>query len=262
MKKYRKNSNRMCNSLVLTQMNVLSALSLPFQIFYYSYQRGAGRPEKTISKELLENLLMLKVPISGVASFFEVSRLFVYKAIRDYGIEYKKFTDLSDSRLAEIVASVKENHPRAGEVMLQGHLRAQGLHVQRNRLRTAIHQSDPIGTEARRRPPIRRRVYSVPCPNYLWHIDGNHKLIRWRMVLHHAVDGFSRLIVFCRCSTNNRAATVLSLYQEAVRQYGRPFRVRTDHGGGGGKCRRLERHGKCLGRRGQIGYIYICKFCN
>ena len=160
-----------------------------------------------------------------------VSRPQVYKAIREYGIEYKKFTDLSDSRHQEIVASVKENHPSAGEVMLQGHLRAQGLHVQRNRLRTAIHQSDPIGTEARRRPPIRRRVYSVPCPNYLWHIDGNHKLIRWRMVLHHAVDGFSRLIVFCRCSTNNRAATILSLYQEAVRQYGRPFRVRTDHGG-------------------------------
>jgi len=52
------------------------------------------------------------------------------------------------------VASVKEN-PLAGEVMLQGHLRAQGLHVQRNRLRTAIHQSDPMGAEARQRPPIR-----------------------------------------------------------------------------------------------------------
>ena len=50
------------------------------------------------------------------------------------------------------------------------------------------------------------------------------------MVLHHAIDGYSRLIVFCCCSTNNRAATVLSLYQEAVRQYGHPFRVRTDHG--------------------------------
>ena len=46
----------------------------------------------------------------------------VYKAIREYGIEYKRFTDLSDSRLEEIVASVKENHPRAGEVMLQGDL--------------------------------------------------------------------------------------------------------------------------------------------
>ena len=111
-------------------VNAFSALSVLFAIFYYSHQRRAGRPQKTISKELLETLLMLKVPISGVASFFEVSRPFVYKAIRDYGIEYRKFTDLSDSRLEEIVASVKENHRRAGEVMLQGHLRAQGLHVQ------------------------------------------------------------------------------------------------------------------------------------
>ena len=193
---------------------------------------------------------MLKVLISGVASFFEVSRPCIYKAIRDYGIEYRKFTDLSDSRLQEIVASVKENHPRAGEVMLQGHLRVQGLHVQRNRLCTAIHHDDPMGADARRRPPIRRRVYSALCPNYLWHIDGNHKLIRWRIVLHHAVDGFSRLVVFCLCSTNNRAALVLSLYQAAVRQYGRPLRVRTDHGGGG-EYRCLERYGKCLGRGSQ-----------
>ena len=84
---------------------------------------------------------------------------------------------------------------------------------------------------SRYHPPIRRRVYSVPCPNYVWHIDGNHKLVRWRIVLHYAIDGYSRLIVFGSCSTNNKARTVLQLYQEAVRKYGRPFRVRTDHGG-------------------------------
>ena len=114
------------------------------------------------------------------------------------------------------MASVKEKHPGAGEVRLQGHLRAQGLHLQWNRLHTAIHQSDPMSAETRRRPRICRRLYSLPCPNYLWHIDGNHKQIRWRMVLHHAVNGFSCLIVFFRCSENNRAATMLSLYQEAV----------------------------------------------
>ena len=77
--------------------------------------------------------------------------------------------------------------------------------MQCDRLRSAIHQIDPIGAATRRRPPIRRRVYSVPCPNYVWHIDGNHKLIRWRMVLHHAVDGFSRLVLFGKCSSNNTA---------------------------------------------------------
>ena len=49
--------------------NVLSTLSVHVAIFYYRHQRRAGRPQKTISKELLENLLLLKVPISGVAAF-------------------------------------------------------------------------------------------------------------------------------------------------------------------------------------------------
>ena len=151
--------------------------------------------------------------------------------MRDFGINHRLFSSIPDSQLQNIVSTIKHHHPRAGEVMVQGHLRAQGVHVQRNRLRSAIHQVDPVGAASRRRPPIRRRVYSVPCPNHIWHIDGNHKLIRWRMVLHHAIDGFSRHVVFGMCSNNNRASTVLALYQAAVRKYGRPFRVRTDHGG-------------------------------
>jgi len=33
----------------------------------------------------------------------------------------------------------------------------------------------------------------VPTPNALWHIDGNHKLIRW-LVFHCCVDGFQRQV--------------------------------------------------------------------
>ena len=51
------------------------------------------------------------------------------------------------------------------------------------------------------------------------------------MVLHHAADSFSCLVVFGMFSKNNRSSTVLSLYQAAFRKYGQPFTVRTDHGG-------------------------------
>ena len=65
----------------------------------------------------------------------------------------------------------------------------------------------------------------------MWHLDGNHKLICWRFVIHGGMDGFSRMIVFLQCSTNNSAPTVVDLFEDAFQQYGLPQKVRTDLGG-------------------------------
>ena len=54
---------------------------------------------------------------------------------------------------------------------------------------------------------------------------------RWRMVVHGGVNGFSRFIVFLKCSTNNLSDTVLQLFKAAVREYGLPHQVRCDQGG-------------------------------
>lgn len=48
---------------------------------------------------------------------------------------------------------------------------------------------------------------------------------------HCAIDGYSRLIVFIKCSDNNRASTVYESFMQAVRQYGLPSRIRCDQGG-------------------------------
>lgn len=60
--------------------------------------------------------------------------------------------------------------------------------------------------------------------------DGHHKLIRWNMVTHAGIDGFSRIIVFMKCSDNNKASTVYSYFLRGVRHYGLPSRVRSDQG--------------------------------
>ena len=60
--------------------------------------------------------------------------------------------------------------------------------------------------------------------------DGYHKLIRWKMVTHGAINGYNRLVMFLKCSGNNRADTVYDNFLVAVQKYGLPSRIRCDEG--------------------------------
>ena len=183
-----------------------------------------------VPRARLENMLKLNLPISRIARELEVSRPVVYNAIERHNINYTRYIHITKDGRLQMVASIKSNHPNAGEIMVPGHLVAREIDVQRNRVRRAIHEIDP-SVSMRKRPPINQRIYFVPCPNHLWKIDGNHKMIRWCFFIHHGIDGFSRLVMFCRCSGNNRTTTVFSLFQEAMHKYGKRIRFRTDHGG-------------------------------
>lgn len=50
------------------------------------------------------------------------------------------------------------------------------------------------------------------------------------MVFHGCVDGYSRTIIYLDCLNNNRASSVLYLFQRGVRNFGLPSRVRCDRG--------------------------------
>ena len=55
-------------------------------------------------------------------------------------------------------------------------------------------------------------------------------LIRWGIVIHGFIDGYSRLVTGLRASNNNSASTVLQLFLDACGVYGVPSRLRGDHG--------------------------------
>ena len=188
-----------------------------------------GRPVTEVDMNAVRYLKTIGMPMKDIAELLGVSRQTLYNKIQVSGnpSAYATYTSITDRDLDHIVARIKRHHPNNGEVMLAGYLTSEGVRVPRKRLRASIHRVDPAGTEDHRHPAVRRRVYTVPCPNYIWHIDGNHKLIRWRFVVHGGIDGYSRMITYLKCANNNRAETVAGSFESSTPSGHKSASVRT-----------------------------------
>ena len=136
----------------------------------------------------------------------------------------------SEASLDDLVSNYLETHPNCGEVMTMGYLRSQNIRVTREALRASINRVDRSGRIHRKRRAIKRRVYKVPGPHYLWHIDGCHKMIRYGLVVHGCIDGFSRFVTYLQCSNNNLSSTVGHLFDRAILEHGSPSHIRIDGG--------------------------------
>ncbi|KAG6906726.1 hypothetical protein DXG01_012416 [Tephrocybe rancida] len=137
---------------------------------------------------------------------------------------------LNDDSLDEIMSYILEAFPSFGRRMIDGHLKHLGHHIPRSRIQASYQRV--CGVPRNRFGPrrIQRRVYSVAGPNALWHHDGQHGLIRYKIVIHAFIDGHSRFVTGIRASNNNLARTVLNLFLEAIEVHGCPSRTRGDHG--------------------------------
>lgn len=187
-----------------------------------------GRPRYGLTLDQINQCLDLGLNWQGISLLFGIDRRTLFRHRQRLNAPSRDYTPLSDECLMSIIRHILSNTPSAGETYVHGSLRRRGILVQRWRVRQVLRHIDPIRRCFRRSQAIRRRVYHVQGPNELWHIDGNHKLISWRVVFHGCVDGYSRTIIYLECLTNNRASSVLSLFQEGVQNFGLPSRVRCD----------------------------------
>ena len=92
------------------------------------------------------------------------------------------YSQISDVDLDAIVTEISAQFPNCGNRQMQGYLHARGVRVQQLRVREAQRRVDPGGSMMRRLSCINRRIYQVNGPLALWHVDGNHKLIRYNCI--------------------------------------------------------------------------------
>ena len=62
------------------------------------------------------------------------------------------------------------------------------------------------------------------------HIDSHQKLIRWKLIIHGCIDGYSRLVIYLHCCNNNKAETVKAQFLQSISIFFWPRCVHSDHG--------------------------------
>lgn len=195
---------------------------------------SVGRPALDIPKETLKMFLNYGFSLIKISEMLGVSRKTVSRRIKHFGLleEVPRYTNISNEDLDAVVSEIYREFPNCGIRRMKGFLIARGMRLQWERVRSSLWRIDPEGILLRTMQLnlVKRRHYSVPGPLFLWHLDGNHKIIRWGFVIHGCVDGYSRRLMFLKASTNNKANTVFTLFMAAVEKFGLPQRVRGDQG--------------------------------
>ena len=146
-------------------------------------QTRRGRPKFDISKEQLEHLLDLHFSCPKIAYLLGVSLRTVRRRMTEYGLSVSAlYSEISDRELDRLVDDIRGSFPNCGYRMMDGHLRQRGIRVTQARIRDSMHRVDPQGV-LQWREAVQRRKYRVSSPLALWHIDGNHKLIRYVIII-------------------------------------------------------------------------------
>ena len=161
-------------------------------------QGECGPPKFDIPKAVLECYLEENLTIEEISKMQAVSQSTIYRRMRYYGLSKLEFSEISDEELDRQMADITKEFPHCGEGLIKQLLIGKHVKVQRKRLRDSLHSVDGHGIEQRRRGRLQRRVYNVQGPNHFWHVDTNHKLIRWNLIVIGGIDSFSHLTVMLK----------------------------------------------------------------
>ena len=141
-----------------------------------------GRPKFEVTEEILRFLLDKRFTVKDTATLLGVSKRTVERRMNEFGLRIGNYySDINDNDLEETVRSIVQQFPNTGYKRMTGLLFSRGLRVKQNRICEMMRRVDPAGTFFRTLSlrVVHRRNYNVSSPLALWHVDGNHKLIRY-----------------------------------------------------------------------------------
>lgn len=128
------------------------------------------------------DLIDIGIKATDIAKMLCISEKTVYRRLEENGMSIRDtYANMTDQELDDIIKEVLHQFPNSGYKSMRGHLLSRGYKVQENRIRESMRRADPEGTVVRALQirVTHRRSYNVRAPMSLWHMDGNHKLVRY-----------------------------------------------------------------------------------
>lgn len=147
-----------------------------------------------------------------------------------------------DTVVGFVAREITESGASLGYRAVYKRLQTHGVTTDRETVRIIMKHLDPRGVHLRQQRRLERRLYHVPGPNYLWHIDGWDKLKPFGFSIHGCIDGFSRKIIWLEVAASNKDPFLVCLFfANAVTSLeGVPYVIRADRGTENGNIEKMQ----------------------
>ena len=185
-----------------------------------SFVTGLNRETEAIIKDYFLHDLSYK----EIQEFLEIFYAVILSLRQLHRILRKQnlFCRYRKSNIIEVTLTILQNLRGSSKLfgyrLIHQKLRANGFVVDREKVRIFLKTLDADGVELRSSHRLARRIYVSVGPN-LWHIDRYDKIKPYGFVIHGAIDGFTRKILWLRVgSSNNNPKVIASYYMDCIRQ--------------------------------------------
>ena len=167
----------------LLTVDYIDTLPTTFTTSCPTYFTGSpGPPKYQLTEEILRFLFDKGFTVKDTATLLGVSKRTVERRMTEYGLQISNcYSTIDDVELEATIRNFVNDFPNIGYKRMSGLLLSRGLRIQQTKIREMMRRVDPRGTlyRAISLRAVHRRRYHVAGPQSLWHVDGNHKLIRY-----------------------------------------------------------------------------------